>query len=160
MIFLLSAKALQGAGDDDIVSAVKTAVIPIIEQMEQAFNDSLLLEEEKRDMYFSCDTSALERGDILKRYQAYEIALKSHFMQPDEVRYEEDKKPLGLNWIELGLDSVLFNPETKEIYTPNTNQSAVMEQRNKDDYIQDPETGRMQGRTPSGTADSDLFKGD
>ena len=25
--------------DDDIVSAVKTAVIPIIEQMEQAFNE-------------------------------------------------------------------------------------------------------------------------
>lgn len=159
LLFLLSAKALQGASDDEIVSAVKTACIPIIEQMEAAYNSGLLLESEKKTKYFSCDTSKLERGDILKRYQAYEIALKSHFMQPDEVRYEEDKKPLGLNWIELGLDSVLFNPETKEIYTPNTNQSAVMEQRDKDDYIQDPETGRMQGRTPSGTGENDLTDG-
>ena len=159
LLFLLSAKALQGASDDEIVSVVKTACIPIIEQMEAAYNSGLLLESEKKTKYFSCDTSKLERGDILKRYQAYEIALKSHFMQPDEVRYEEDKKPLGLNWIELGLDSVLFNPETKEIYTPNTNQSAVMEQRDKDDYIQDPETGRMQGRTPSRTGENDLTDG-
>jgi HK97 family phage portal protein len=159
LLFLLSAKALQGASDDEIVSAVKTACIPIIEQMEAAYNSGLLLESEKKTKYFSCDTSKLERGDILKRYQAYEIALKSHFMQPDEVRYEEDKKPLGLNWIELGLDSVLFNPETKEIYTPNTNQSAVMEQRDKDDYIQDPETGRMQGREPSETGENDLTEG-
>ena len=128
LLFLLSSKALQGASDDEIVSAVKTACIPVIEQMEAAYNAGLLLESEKRDMYFACDTSKLERGDILKRYQAYQIALEKHFMQPDEVRYAEDMKPLGLDWIELGLDSVLYNPETKEIYTPNTNETAVMTQ--------------------------------
>ena len=132
LLFLLSSKALQGASDDEIVSAIKTACIPIIEQMEAAFNAGLLLESEKRSMYFSCDTSTLERGDILKRYQAYEIAIKSHFMQADEIRYKEDMKPLGLDWIELGLDSVLYNPETKEIYTPNTNETATVEGRSFD----------------------------
>ena len=155
LLFLLSPKALQGASDDEIVSAIKTACIPIIEQMEAAFNAGLLLESEKRSMYFSCDTSTLERGDILKRYQAYEIAIKSHFMQADEIRYKEDMKPLGLDWIELGLDSVLYNPETKEIYTPNTNQTATVEGRSEDDYIQDPETGQMQGRRPSGDSGDD-----
>lgn len=132
LLFLLSSKALQGASDDEIVSAIKTACIPIIEQMEAAFNTSLLLEREKSSMYFACDTSKLERGDLLKRYQAYEIALRSRWLQPDEVRYEEDKKPLGLDWIELGLDSVLYNPSTREIYTPNTNQSATVEGRSFD----------------------------
>ena len=152
LLFLLSQAALQGADDDKIVSAVKTACIPIIEQMEAAYNTSLLLEDEKDHMYFSCDTSRIERGDILKRYQAYKIGLESNFLQPDEVRYEEDKKPLGLNFIKLGLDDVLYNPETGEIYTPNTNQSVQMnEQRDSDDYIQDPETGLMQDRKPSGS---------
>jgi HK97 family phage portal protein len=123
MIFLLSAKALQGASDDDIVSAVKTAVIPIIEQMEQAFNEGLLLESEKKTMYWACDTSALERGDILKRFQAYKLAIEGNFMQADEVRYKEDMPALGLNWIRLGLDDVLYDPKSKTIYTPNTNAS-------------------------------------
>ena len=124
MIFLLSAKALQGASDDDIVSAVKTAVIPIIEQMEQAFNEGLLLESEKKTMYWACDTSALERGDILKRFQAYKLAIEGNFMQADEIRYKEDMPALGLNWIRLGLDDVLYDPKTKTIYTPNTNATA------------------------------------
>lgn len=126
MIFLLSAKALQGASDDDIVSAVKTAVIPIIEQMEQAFNEGLLLESEKKTMYWACDTSALERGDILKRFQAYKLAIEGNFMQADEIRYKEDMPALGLNWIRLGLDDVLYDPKTKLIYTPNTNQTVKM----------------------------------
>lgn len=121
MIFLLSAKALQGASDDDIVSAVKTAVIPIIEQMEQAFNEGLLYEDEKSTMYWACDTSALERGDILKRFQAYKLAIEGNFMQADEIRYKEDMPALGLNWIRLGLDDVLYDPKTQLIYTPNTN---------------------------------------
>lgn len=127
LLFLLSSKALQGASDDEIVSAVKTACIPIIEQMEAAYNTSLLLESEKKNMYFAADTSKLERGDLLKRYQAYEIALRSHFMQPDEVRYEEDMKPLGLDFIQLGLNDVLYFPDKGEIYTPNTNQTVTVE---------------------------------
>ncbi|MCR5542400.1 MAG: hypothetical protein K6F71_16460 [Ruminococcus sp.] len=44
-------------------------------------------------------------------------------MQADEVRYKEDMPALGLNWIRLGLDDVLYDPKTKTIYTPNTNAS-------------------------------------
>ena len=157
LLFLLSPKALQGASDDEIVSAIKTACIPIIEQMEAAFNAGLLLESEKRSMYFSCDTSTLERGDILKRYQAYEIAIKSHFMQADEIRYKEDMKPLGLDWIELGLDSVLYNPETKEIYTPNTNQTATVEGRSFDvskKPVFDPQTHQIIDTVPDDGGDS------
>lgn len=128
-LFLLSSKALQGASDDEIVSAVKTACIPIIEQMEAAYNTALLLEIEKKNMYFAADTSKLERGDLLKRYQAYQIALQSHFMQPDEVRYEEDMPPLGLDFIQLGLNDVLYFPESGEIYTPNTNQKVEVDQK-------------------------------
>ena len=44
-------------------------------------------------------------------------------MQIDEVRYREDLEPLELDFIKLGLQDVLYNPKTKEIYTPNTNKT-------------------------------------
>lgn len=146
MIFLLSARALQGASDDDIVSAVKTAVIPIIEQMEQTFNECLLLESEKPSMYWACDTSALERGDILKRFQAYKLAVEGKWMQADEIRYKEDMPALGLNWITLGLDDVLYDPKSGQLYTPNTNAFVKMgesiQQINDELRTYDPEQPR------------------
>jgi len=73
----------------------------------------------------------------------------------------EDLKPLGLEFIKLGLNDVLYDTKTKEFYTPNTNQHAKMGENplqtaGKDDiiqgreYIQDPETGLMMGSTPEG----------
>ena len=47
-------------------------------------------------------------------------------MQIDEIRFEEDLPALGLNWIKLGLEDVLYDPKTNTVYTPNTNQTAVM----------------------------------
>ena len=41
-------------------------------------------------------------------------------MQADEVRYKEDMSALGLNWIRLGLDDVLYDPKTKTINTHDT----------------------------------------
>jgi len=65
----------------------------------------------------------LLKGDIEKRFNAYKTAIEANIMQIDEVRYELDLKPLGFNCIKLGLQDVLLNPETGEIYTPNTNAS-------------------------------------
>ena len=56
-----------------------------------------------------------------ERFDAYKVALDANFMQIDEVRYAEDLEPLGLNWIKLGLQDVLYDPDTKTVYTPNTN---------------------------------------
>lgn len=84
----------------------------------------------------------------------------------------EDLKPLGLEFIKLGLNDVLYDTKTKEFYTPNTNQHAKMGEKplqnaEKDDtiqnrdYIQDPETGLMMGSTPEGGGDlSDGASGD
>jgi hypothetical protein len=38
----------------------------------------------------------------------------------------EDLPPLGINFVKLGLNDVLLDPETGMIYTPNTNQYATM----------------------------------
>ena len=73
------------------------------------------------------DTKEITKGDIKTRFEAYKTALESNLMQIDEVRYLENLEPLGLNFIKLGLQDVLFNPQTREIYTPNTNQTTLVE---------------------------------
>ena len=124
---------------------IKTAVMPIIAAIECALNKDLLLEKEKRRrqpsarmgtpceqsecgvFYFAFDTKEITKGDIKTRFEAYKTALDANIMQIDEIRYMEDLEPLGLNFIKLGLQDVLFNPETKEVYTPNTGQSVNIE---------------------------------
>ena len=108
---------------------IKTAIMPILATFECALNRDLLLEKEKKFFYFAFDTKEIIKGDIKTRFEAYKAALESNLMQIDEVRYLENLEPLGLNFIKLGLQDVLFNPVTKEVYTPNTNQITNIENK-------------------------------
>lgn len=105
---------------------VKLAVLPIIKAYETALNKDLLLEKEKGSFYFEFDTNELAKGDILKRFQAYDLAVKNGIFQVDEVRAKENFGPLGFDYIKLGLQDVLYDPDTNEIYTPNTNKLVKM----------------------------------
>jgi HK97 family phage portal protein len=120
---------LEGKASDDVYNLwIKICILPILVALITALNKDLLLPSEKNEsFYFAFDTKELFKGDMLKRYQAYEIAIKNGFMQWDEVRYIEDYEPYGVDFIKLGLQDVLYNPKTKEIYTPNTNQTNKMD---------------------------------
>ena len=115
------------ATKEEYANGFKTAVMPLLRIIESALNRDFLLEKEKGSFYWAFDTKEMLKGDMKARYEAYKIALEANFLQIDEVRYMEDKPALGLNWIKLGLDTVLYNPETKEVYTPNTNQTQNIE---------------------------------
>lgn len=128
-VFKVPASILEGkANDDEYNLWIKICILPILVALITALNKDLLLPSEKNEsFYFAFDTKELFKGDMLKRYQAYEIAIKNGFMQWDEVRYIEDYEPYGVDFIKLGLQDVLYNPKTKEIYTPNTNQTNKMD---------------------------------
>lgn len=126
------------------------AVLPVVEKVQEALNRALLTEAEKGEYYFVLDTSELLKGDTLARYQAYEIALRNNFLQLDEVRYLEDKSPLGFDFMRLGLNDVLYDVKTKTVYTPNMNafqrlngnspltteeERAIMELRRKTNWV-------------------------
>ena len=118
---------LSGSGNDDMWQMLyKTALAPVIKAFEATLNRDLLLYSERSSKYFAFDTKESLKGDMLKRYQAYEVAARNGFMQIDEIRYAEDLEPLGLGFIKLGLQDVLYDPKTKQIYTPNTDKSATM----------------------------------
>lgn len=99
---------------------ITDTLTPLINIFETAFDSDLLLETEKGKRYFAFDTRELTRGDILQRYQAYAIGKEKGFIQIDDIRKLEDMPPLNIPFVNLGLGDVLYNPETMEIYTPNT----------------------------------------
>jgi len=142
-----------GASDDDNKKFI-SAVIALLNQIETELDNVLLLESEKEQGYYwAFDTKELTRGSMKERYDAYEIAVRNNILQIDEIRREEDYEPIGFNFIKLGLQDVLLNPETMDVFTPNTGQTKNLltgEERAEDvelryrQYIQGPD-GKMQG---------------
>ena len=131
-----------GASAEDLKNTVCFAIQPVVKALQLAINRFCLLENEKGALTFEIDMDALDGTDMLSRYQAYEIAVRNGWMQLDEVRYDEGRNPLGLKFIRLGLDTVIYDPESKMIYTPNTKEWASVQQKGGGDPIA--------GRNPSG----------
>ena len=129
-IFNTPISILKGTATDETINTWNNnTIIPILNAFESALNKNLLLTKEKGSFYFAFDTRNLSRGDIEKRYKAYEIAIKNKILTINEVRYEEDKPSIKAleNTLILGLNDVLFNTDSKEIYTPNTNATTSLE---------------------------------
>jgi len=126
-MFHISTDVMAGKGtENDISSLARLAAIPLMTAIQCALNKDFLLEAEKGTLYWAFDTKELLKGDMKERFDAYKTALDANFMQIDEVRYAEDLEPLGLSWVKLGLQDVLYDPKTRRIYTPNTNRTSVM----------------------------------
>ena len=106
---------------DDYNKTFKTALYPIIRAFETALNRDLLLEKEKGKYFFEFDVKEILRASIKERYEAYEIAKRTGWITINEIRRQENRNSIeGLDVVDLGLGSVLYNVETGEYYTPNT----------------------------------------
>ena len=103
------------------------ACVAVMTDIECSLNRDMLTEKEKGSYYWQFDTKELTRGSIRERYEAYKIGLEKNFLQIDEVREKEDMEPLGIDWVQMNLNTVLYNPKTKKVYTPNTNMTADLE---------------------------------
>lgn len=136
-LFEVPSSIIKGnATSQDYINGFRSACMPVIQDIISSLNRDLLLESEKDAMYWEFDTKELTKGDIKTRYEAYKMAIESKWLQPDEVRYEENKEPLGLDFIMLGLDNVLYDPKTKQVFTPNTGQTQDMNNMKGSDNIE------------------------
>lgn len=126
-LFNIPVNIIEGtASTKEYSNGFKLGVMPVLKVIECAANRDLLLEKEKGSFYWAFDTKEMLKGDIKERFEAYRTGIEANFMKIDEVRFMEDWEPLGIDWIKLGLDCVLYNPKTGEIYTPNTNETKDM----------------------------------
>lgn len=114
---------------NDFNLTFKEAIYPIVKAFETALNRDLLLEKEKDTFYFKFDVKEIVKANLQERYNAYKTAKETGFMTLNEIRKEEDMNNIeGLDVINVGLSSVLYDTNTHTYYTPNTNQTAEMGQ--------------------------------
>ncbi len=127
-IFKMPPRILSGGEtEEERISYLQYCLMPVIAELQCSLNRDLLLESEKGSYFFAVDTSEFTKGDIEKRFRAYEIASKNGFMQTDEIRRKENLPDLNLGFIKLGLQDVLYDVKTKEIFIPNMGQKIDME---------------------------------
>ena len=106
---------------DDFLQTFKEAIYPIIKAFETALNRDLLLEKEKKNHYFEFDVKEIVRASLQERYQAYKLAKETGFMTLNEIRRAENMEFVeGLDVVNVGLGAVLYDINTHQYYTPNT----------------------------------------
>ena len=129
---LLNSTTAGSKPEDEISRFAKLAVVPVLEDITCAINRDLLLESEKESMYFAADTKEILKGNAKERFEGYKSAIEANVMTIDEARDREDLPQLGLDFIKLGLADVMYNPKTKEVYTPNTGKMVNIENQQEE----------------------------
>ena len=100
----------------------KEAFYPIIKAFEASLNRTLLLESEKKNYFFEFDVKEILKANVKERYDAYGRAIKDGWKTINDVRREENMNAIeGMDVLNLGLNAVLYDTETHNYYTPNTN---------------------------------------
>ena len=131
-------KDLFHISDNDFNLTFKLAIYPVVKAFETALNRDLLLEKEKGKYFFELDVKEIIRANVKERYESYKLAKECGFMTINEMRRMENMNHIeGLDIVDLGLGSVLYNTETHEYYTPNTDTIKTEE----DDAVIDGEEG-------------------
>lgn len=133
-----------GATEQDRADFVQFCILPLLKEFECALNRDLLLDKEKGTYFFAFDTTELTKGDIEKRFRAYETASRNGFLQLDEIRLKENLPPLGLDFIRLGLQDVLYTPKNGQFYVPNMNQTGGLNEPQKGEEANN-ESGNTSG---------------
>ena len=106
---------------DDFYNTFKFAIYPIIKAFETALNRDLLLEKEKGKLFFDFDVKEIIKANPKERYEVYRMAKEIGFMSKNEMRRAENMNDIeGLDVIDFGLGSVLYDVNTHTYYTPNT----------------------------------------
>ena len=110
---------------DDFYETFKQAIYPIVKAFETALNRDLLLEKEKKNMFFTFDVKEIIKANINERYSAYKLAKEVGLMTINEMRKEENMNFIeGLDVINVGLGAVLYDTNTHQYYVPNKNETS------------------------------------
>lgn len=161
-LFNMPPAMLNGGGtEQDRLSYAQYCIIPILNTICNALDRDMLLEKEKKSLFFAPDVSELIKADIKTRYDAYATGYKNGFLQLDDIRKAENMTTFNIPFIKMGLQDVLYNPETGGMFTPNMglaiNINDVMDGRiNQDDLkkkgAQVPRTKDQNDETDEGTS--------
>lgn len=106
----------------------KEAIYPIVKAFETALNRDLLLEKEKKSLFFEFDVKEIIKANITERYNAYKTAKETGFMTLNEIRRMENMNYVeGLDVVNVGLGAVLYDTDTHQYFTPNTGETVDLQ---------------------------------
>ena len=120
---------------DNFNDTFKFAIYPIVKAFETALNRDLLLEKEKKNLFFEFDVKEIIKADIKSRYEVYRMSKECQMTTINERRRMENMNEIeGGDVIDLGLGAVLYDVKTQTYYTPNSNtvSSGSSEESSKD----------------------------
>ena len=110
---------------NDFYLTFKEAIYPIVKAFTIALNKDLLLEKEKNKMFFEFDVKEILKANVKERYEAYKTAKETGWITLNEIRRQENMNYIeGLDVINVGLGAVLYDTNTHQFYTPNTDTTA------------------------------------
>ena len=106
---------------NDFYRTFKEAIYPIIVAFKTALNKELLLEKEKKNMFFDFDVKEILKANPKERAETYKLYKEIGLKTINEMRKEEDMNYIeGLDVINVGLGAVLYDTVNHVYYTPNT----------------------------------------
>lgn len=106
---------------NDFYETFKQAIYPITKAFETALNTTLLLEKEKKNMFFEFDIKEIIKANVKERYESYKIAKETGWLSFNEIRKMENMSGIeGLDVVNVGLGAVLYDFNNHTYYTPNT----------------------------------------
>ena len=119
---------------NDFYRTFKEAIYPIVKAFTTSLNRDLLLEKEKKNLYFDFDVKEILKANPKERAETYKLYKEIGLKTINEMRKEEDLNNIeGLDVINVGLGAVLYDTVNHVYYTPNT------------DTITDPNDGVVTG---------------
>ncbi len=120
----------------DFYDTFKCAIYPIVKAFETALNKDFLLEREKGRLFFEFDVREIVKANIKERYECYQLAKEVGFLTKNEIRQSENLNELeGLDVVDFGLGSVLYDINTHTYYTPNTGDQADLKTLEEESII-------------------------
>ena len=136
---------------DDFDLTFKEAIYPIIKAFETELNSTLLLENEKRYMFFEFDVKEIVRANLKERYEAYNMAIQGGWKTINEVRKEENMNSIeGMDVLNIGLGAVLYDIKNGTYYTPNTDKTKSIEESTSKEETQEDTPEEQEEDTKGG----------
>ena len=128
-VFKLPAGIIRGgASEDDRDNFIRYCIMAILAEFTVALDRALLLESEKEDGYFfDFDLTEFAKANMRDRWAAWANAKKQGLVQIDEFRSSENLPPLGMDYVNIGLNDVLFDTDSKKLIIPNMAQVIDLE---------------------------------
>ena len=127
-----SKKTLQGEINNifhiypnDFYRTFKEGIYPIVKAFTTALNKDLLLEKEKNKMFFEFDVKEILKANPKEQAEIYKLYKEIGMLTINELRRMDNRNKIeGMDVLNVGLGAVLYDANTHQFYTPNTDTTA------------------------------------